>query len=47
MVALLLESRAHRKFGEEDPDVLGDIESIARDVFKGLLAGLSSVIPTN
>ena len=35
------------KFGEEKPGVLGELEPIASDVFKGLLAGLSSEIPTN
>ena len=35
------------RFGEEKPGVLGEPEPIASDVFKGLLAGLSSEIPTN
>jgi len=35
------------RFGEEKPGVLGELEPIARDVFKGLLAGLSSEIQAN
>lgn len=35
------------KFGEEKPGVLGELEPIASDVFKGLLAGLSSEIPAD
>ncbi len=33
------------RFGEEKPGVLGELEPITCDVFKGLLAGLSSEIP--
>jgi iron complex transport system ATP-binding protein len=34
------------KFGEEEPGVLGELEPIASDVFKGLIAGLSPEIMT-
>ena len=34
------------RFGEEKPSVLGELEPIASHVIKGLLAGLSSGIPT-
>jgi len=33
------------RFGEEKPGILGELEPIASDVLKGLLAGLSSEIP--
>ena len=33
------------RFGEEKPGVLGELEPVACDVLKGLLAGLSSEIP--